>query len=125
MTNKSELQTMPEAVHSCLAELLVAYDFSDAAESSLQYAVTLANQSGSLIHLIGVQTPADYASALDAGPLAMATSQRDLQSGLQNIEERLRAEGVWSDSVRRIGNISDTIEGFALEHIPDLLLLGA
>ena len=55
----------------------------------------------------------------------MEMSQRDLQLGLQEVEARLRAEGIWSDSVRRIGNISDTIEGAIPEHTPDLLLLGA
>ena len=58
-----------------------------------------------------MQSPAEYASALEAGPLAMEMSQRDLQSGLHEVEERLRAEGIGSDSVRRIGNISDTMEG--------------
>ena len=55
----------------------------------------------------------------------MEMSQRDLQLGPQEVEERLRAEGIWSDSVRPIGNISDTIEGAILEHTPDLLMLGA
>jgi nucleotide-binding universal stress UspA family protein len=108
-----------------LKELLVAYDFSAAADSSLKYAVMLSKRFGSFIHLIGVQSPAEYSSALEAGPLAMEMSQRDLQFGLQEVEQRLRAEGIRSDSVRRIGNISDTIEGAILEHTPDLLLLGA
>ena len=116
---------MAESIQYDLKELLVAYDFSAAADSSLKYAVMLSKRFGSFIHLIGVQSPAEYASALEAGPLAMEMSQRDLQFGLQEVEERLRAEGIWSDSVRRIGNISDTIEGAILEHTPDLLLLGA
>ena len=85
----------------------------------------LSKRFGSFIHLIGVQSPAEYSSALEAGPLAMEMSQRDLQFGLQEVEQRLRAEGIRSDSVQRIGNISDTIEGAILEHTPDLLLLGA
>lgn len=108
-----------------LAELLVAYDFSEAADSALKYATMLSKRFGSFIHLIGVQSPADYASALESGPLAMEMSQRDIKFGLQVVEERLRGEGIWCDSVRRIGSISDTIEGAILEHTPDLLLLGA
>ena len=125
MKQNSALPAYAEAVQYDLKELLVAYDFSAAADSSLKYAVMLSKRFGSFIHLIGVQSPAEYASALEAGPLAMEMSQRDLQFGLQEVEERLRAEGISSDSVRRIGNISDTIEGAILEHTPDLLLLGA
>ncbi len=114
-----------EPVHYGLKELLVAYDFSAAADSSLKYAVMLSKRFGSVIHLIGVQSPAEYASALESGPLAVEVSQRDLQFGLEEIEKRLRAEGISCDSVRRIGNVSDTIEGAVLEHTPDLLFLGA
>jgi nucleotide-binding universal stress UspA family protein len=125
MTQNTVLPAYAESIQYDLKELLVAYDFSAAADSSLKYAVMLSKRFGSFIHLIGVQSPAEYARALEAGPLAMEMSQRDLQVGLQEVEERLRSEGIWSDSVRRIGNISDTIEGAILEHTPDLLLLGA
>jgi nucleotide-binding universal stress UspA family protein len=125
MTQRTTSPVYTESVHYNLAELLVAYDFSEAADSSLKYAVMFAKRFGSVIHLIGVQSPADYAGALDAGPHAMEMSQRDLKVGLQGVEERLRAEGIWCDSVRRIGNISDTLEGAVLEHTSDLLLLGA
>lgn len=125
MTQRTTSPVYAESIHYELADLLVAYDFSEAADSSLKYAVMLSKRFGSFVHLIGVQSPADYASALDSGPLAMEMSQRDLQFGLQEVEERLRAEGIWCDSVRRIGNISDTIEGAILEHTPDLFLLGA
>ena len=125
MTQNTVLPAYAESIQYDLKELLVAYDSSAAADSSLKYAVMLSKRFGSFIHLIGVQSPAEYASALEAGPLAMEMSQRDLQFGLQEVEERLRSEGIWSDSVRRIGNISDTIQGATLEHPPDLLLLGA
>ena len=125
MTQSIPFPVYAESIHYDLKELLVAYDFSEAADVSLKYAVMLSKKFGSFIHLIGVQSPAEYASVLDAGPLAMQMSQRDLQSGLKSIEERLRGEGIWSDSVGRIGNVSDTIEGAILERTPDLLLLGA
>lgn len=125
MTQNIPFPLYAECIHYHPKELLVAYDFSEAAESSLKYAVMLSKKFGSFVHLIGVQSPADYASTLEAGPLAMQMSQRVLQSDLKNIEERLRGEGLWSDSVRRIGNVSDTIEGAILERTPDLLLLGA
>ena len=125
MTQSIPFPVYAESIHYDLKELLVAYDFSEAADVSLKYAVMLSRKFGSFIHLIGVQSPAEYASVLEAGPLAMQISQRDLQSGFKSIEERLRREGIWSDSVRRIGNVSDTIEGAILERTPDLLLLGA
>ena len=125
MKQNTTLPVYGESIQYDLKELLVAYDFSAAADSSLKYAVMFSKRFGSFIHLIGVQSPAEYSSALEAGPLAMEMSQRDLQFGLQEVEGRIRAEGIWSDSVRRIGNISDTIEGAILEHTPDLLLLGA
>jgi len=125
MTQNIPFPVYAESIHYALKELLVAYDFSEAADASLKYAVMLSKKFGSFIHLIGVQSPAEYTSALEAGPLAMQMSQRDLQSGLKSLEERLRREGIWSDSVRRIGNVSDTIEGAILERTPDLLLLGA
>jgi nucleotide-binding universal stress UspA family protein len=125
MTQDTVLPDYAESIQFDLKELLVAYDFSAAADSALKYAVMVSKRFGSFIHLIGVQSPAEYSSALEGGPLAMEMSQRDLLFGLQEVGDRLRAEGIWSDSVRRIGNISDTIEGTILEHTPDLLLLGA
>jgi nucleotide-binding universal stress UspA family protein len=125
MTQKSTVPVFADSVHYKLAELTVAYDFSEAAGSCLKYAEMLAKRFGSSIHLLAVQSPAEYASALESGPLAMQTSRRDLQAALLGVQERLQAEGIRSDSARRIGNISDTIEGAILERTPDLLLLGA
>ena len=125
MTQNMPFPVYAESIHYDLKELLVAYDFSEAAETSLKYAVMLSKKFGSFIRLIGVQSPAEYASALEVGAMGMRMYQRDLQSGLKSIEERLREEGIWSDSVRRIGNVSDTVEGAILERTPDLLLLGA
>ena len=87
MTQNIPFPVYAESIHYDLKELLVAYDFSEAADSSLKYAVMLSKKFGSFIHLIGVQSPAEYASALEAGPLAMQLSQRDLQ--------------VWSQRYRR------------------------
>ena len=125
MTQNTTFPVYANSIHYELAELLVAYDFSEASDSALKYAAMLSRRFGSFIHLIGVQSPADYTGALESGPLAVEMSQRDLQFGLQGVEEGLRSQGIWCDSVRRIGNISDTIEGSILEHTPDLLLLGA
>ena len=121
MTQNIMVPAYAEFVHHKFAELLVAYDFSEAADSCLKYAVMFAKHFGSFIHLAGVQSPADYESALESGQLA----QRDLLLDLKELEERLKAQRLWCDSVRRIGNISDTIEGLVLENRADLLLFGA
>jgi nucleotide-binding universal stress UspA family protein len=107
------------------ADLLVAYDFSEAAETALKYAAMLAKRFGSFVHLVGVQNPAEYASSLDAGILGMKQSQHDLEFGLSGVEEGLKAADIPCDSTRRIGNVSDSIEGVVLDHRPDLLLFGA
>ncbi len=125
VAQNTPLPAFAESTHYDLKDLIVAYDFSEAADSALKYAKMLAKRFSSFIHLIGVQSPAEYASALEAGPLAMELAQTDLQFGLKLLQEHLRTEGIWSDSFRRIGNISDTIEGAILERPPDLLLLGA
>ena len=93
MTQNTTFPVYADSIHYELAELLVAYDFSEASDSALKYAAMLSKRFGSFIHLIGVQSPADYAGALESGPLAMEMSQRDLQFGLQGVEERLRGQG--------------------------------
>jgi len=106
-------------------DLLVAYDFSSAADTSLKYAVMLSRQFGSFVHLITVQTPKDYADALEGGSYALETSRRDIQSELSHVEERLKTAGIRSDAIRRIGNVSDNIVGATFELKPDLLMFGA
>jgi nucleotide-binding universal stress UspA family protein len=123
MTQSNAFSEEAELVLCKFGDLIVGYDFSEAAETALKYAVMLAKRFRSFVHLIGVQSPAEYASALDAGSTAM--NQNDLQFGLRGVEEGLQAAGIRSDSRRMIGNVSDSIEGAVLEHPPDLLLFGA
>jgi nucleotide-binding universal stress UspA family protein len=106
-------------------ELLVADDFSSAADTALKYAVMLSKRFGSFVHLVSVQTPKDYADALEGGSYAMETSQRDIQSELAQVKRHLEAAGIQSDANRRIGNVSDSIVGLTLELKPDLLMFGA
>jgi nucleotide-binding universal stress UspA family protein len=85
----------------------------------------LAQRFGSTIHLLTVQTPTEYMNALEAGPYAMAASQRDIQTELSGIAQRLSREGIQSDAVRRVGNVSELVSGYAMELEPDMLLFGA
>jgi nucleotide-binding universal stress UspA family protein len=125
MAQNSAVPALAEPTHYDLNDLLVAYDFSEAADAALKYAKMLAQRFGSFIHLLGVQTPTEYSRALEGGPLAMELSERNLQLGLKLLEEHLRSEGIWSDSLRRIGNVADTVEGSILERRTDLLVIGA
>jgi nucleotide-binding universal stress UspA family protein len=125
VTQATVSSTKAELALCRFADLVVAYDFSEAAETALKYAVMLAKQFQSSVHLVGVQSPADYASALETGLAGMKMSQHDLEFGLKGVEEGLRAAGIRSDSTRRIGNVADTIESLVLERPPDLLLFGA
>lgn len=105
--------------------LLVAYDFSSAADTALKYAVLMSKRFGSFVHLVSVQPPKDYAEALAGGSYAMQTSRRDMQSELSLLRKRLDAAGIQNDAIQRIGNVSDNIVGVALELKPDLLMFGA
>jgi nucleotide-binding universal stress UspA family protein len=120
MTQHNTLTIQAESVHYKFANLLVAYDFSEAAKSALKYAIMLTKCFGASIQLISVQSPADNAS-----PAAMKMTQHDFQDGLNGVEEELRTAGIRCNSVRRMGSVSDSIRGAMLENTPDLLLLGA
>lgn len=108
-----------------LKEFLIAYDFSDAAETCLRYAILLSKRFGSYVHLVNIQNPRDYASLLDSGPEAMELSLREAQADLSGVRERLRQEGIESDAARRIGNPADVLGAAILASRPDLLFLGA
>lgn len=114
-----------EAIDCSFEDLLVAYDFSVAADTSLKYAVMLARHFRSSIRLISVLGPDDYARGLEGGLRAMEISERDLRSDLCAIQRRLRIEGIDCDAVRLAGNVSDVVGNIILEHRPGLLLLGA
>ena len=57
MKQNTALPAYAESIQYDLKELLVAYDFSAAADSSLKYAVMLSKRFGSFIHLIGSSEP--------------------------------------------------------------------
>jgi nucleotide-binding universal stress UspA family protein len=125
MTQTSYLPTEADLVSYKFADLVVAYDFSEAAESALKYAAWLAKRFGSFIHLVGVQSPADHAGSIDGSLLGMKMAQNNLKFGLKGVEQGLQAVGIRCDSIWKIGNVADSIEGVVLENPPDLLLFGA
>jgi nucleotide-binding universal stress UspA family protein len=125
VTQPVELPELTTVVDHGFTDLLVAYDFSAAAETALKYAAELSHHFGSTIHLISVETPAEYARTMGAEPRVRDHVQHDSQFRLQRIEKHLRARGMQCDSVHRIGEVPDIVEGATLEGKTDLLLLGA
>lgn len=125
MTQAIELPEFTTVVEHGFTDLLVAYDFSAAAAAALDYAAELSNHFGSTIHLISVETPAEYARTMGAEPRVRDHVQHDSEYRLRRIEKHLRARGIRCDSVHRIGEVPDIVEGATLEGKTDLLLLGA
>jgi hypothetical protein len=68
-----------------LRTLLVAENFSSASDSALKYAVMFAKRFGSHIHLIRVQTPTDFAEALEGGSYAMKISEDNTRTSLGRV----------------------------------------
>lgn len=105
--------------------LIVAYDSSNFSRTSLEYAALLSKQFGSKIHLISVQNPTEYAQVLEEGPYARNKSKNEAQIDVQQIEKQLKENGIQSDSVQRVGNVSDNLWEYTNKLKPDLLLFGA
>jgi len=125
VTQAVELPALKTVVDHGFTDLLVAYDFSAAAAAALEYAAELSHHFGSTIHLISVETPAEYARIMDAEPRVRDHVQHDSEYRLRHIEKHLRARGIQCDLVHRIGEVPDILEGATLEGKTDLLLLGA
>ena len=68
MTRTAALPELTTTVDSAFSDLLVAYDFSAAAETALQYAAELSKHLGSTVHLISIETPAEYTRIMATEP---------------------------------------------------------
>jgi nucleotide-binding universal stress UspA family protein len=120
------LQAKPTAVPTdSFAELLVAYDFSKAAATALDYAEELSRHFGSTVHLINIETPEEHAKIMRTEPRVREHAGQDVKRAFMNIETRLCAKGISCDSTLRVGNVPSVLEGAILESEPDLLALGA
>jgi nucleotide-binding universal stress UspA family protein len=125
VTHAAVLPEFTNVVDHDFTDLLVAYDFSAAAGTALEYAAELAHHFGSTIHLISVETPAEHTRVMNTEPRVREHVHDDVQRAFENIEKHLRAKGISCDSAHRIGEVSDILEGATLEGKTDLLLLGA
>lgn len=125
MTHAAVLPEFINIVDHGFTNLLVAYDFSAAAGTALEYATELSHHFGSTIHLLSVETPAEHAQLMNKEPRVKEHIHDDVQRAFGNIEKHLRAQGIPCDSAHRVGEVSDILEGAILEGKTDLLLLGA
>jgi nucleotide-binding universal stress UspA family protein len=125
VTHAAALPELMTTVDQGFTDFLVAYDFSAAAETALKYAAELSSHLGSTIHLISVETPAEYSRIMCSEPRVREHVHDDVRRAFDNIEKRLRAKGIPCDSAHRVGDVSDVLEGATLEGKTDLLLLGA
>ena len=125
MTHTAAFPELTNAVDHGFTDLLVAYDFSAAAETALEYAAELSHHCGSTIHLISIETPPEHIRVMNTEPRVREHVHDDVQRAFEHIEKRLWAKGIPCDSAHRIGEVSDTLEGAILEGKTDLLLLGA
>ena len=125
MTHAVELHELTTGLNHAFTDLLVAYDFSAAAGAALEYAVELSKHLGSTVHLISVETPAEYTRIMATEPRVREHVQEEVRCAFDHIEKRLRAKGVSCNSAHRVGDVSDVLEAVTLESKTDLLLLGA
>ncbi len=104
--------------------LLVAYDASEASETALQYAIAVAHGFGSVVTVVSVLPPSDLAIEMEGG-FGRWQGHQQMIEDLQQVGNRLTAQGVRNRTVRRAGAVADVLVQLAAEQKADLLLLGA
>jgi nucleotide-binding universal stress UspA family protein len=104
--------------------LLVAYDASEASETALQYAMAVAHRFGSVVTVVSVLPPSDLAIEMEGG-FGRWHAHEQIIDDLQQVGDRLTAEGVRNRTVHRAGAVGDVLVQLASDEKADLLLLGA
>ena len=104
--------------------LLVAYDASEASETALQYAITLAHNFGSVVIVVSVLPPSDFAIEMEGG-FGRWQAHRQTIEDLEEVGKRVTAQGIRNRVVHRAGAVADVLVQLAAENKADLLLLGA
>lgn len=125
MTQTAVLPEPAAIVDQGVTDLLVAYDFSAAAATALEYAAELARRFGSKIHVISVETPAEHTRVMSTEPRVREHVREDLERAFDHIEKRLCTRGIPCRLTHRVGEVPEILEGATLEGKTDLLLLGA
>jgi nucleotide-binding universal stress UspA family protein len=106
-------------------DLLVAYDFSAAAATALEYAEELSRHFRSTVHLLSIETPDEHARIMSTDPRVREHVHQEVRRAFSHIETRLRTKGIPCNSTFRVGEVSSVLEGTTLECKTDLVILGA
>lgn len=124
MSQSSVVGFTKEAPELLFQNILVAYDFSEASETALRHAVSLARTLGGFVNVVSVQSGTDYAAEMESGS-ARKEAHRQLTDDLQSLGQRLTAQGIRNRVTSRAGAVADVLVQLAAEHKADLLVLGA
>jgi nucleotide-binding universal stress UspA family protein len=120
--------TVPELVHDPLEVILVATDFSDTANLTLERALDIARGHGSeiiLLHVMQAEMPTVVASEMIVVPPDYEGMLRDASSqGLRSAGGRVRAAGVRVREVLEQGPPARTIAACADAIGVDLIMVG-
>jgi nucleotide-binding universal stress UspA family protein len=107
-----------------LRTLLVAYDFSEPAETALRYAIDLSHRFGSMVAVIHVQSAAEFAEEMESG-LSTGERRKEIEREMESVRRRLTDQKVENRVFHRTGVSADVLVREAAELHADLVLLGA
>src|ERR1700757_5146685 len=93
MSQSSVVSFTKEASELLFQNILIAYDFSEASETALRHAVSLARTLGGSVNVVSVQSATDYAAEMESGS-ARKEAHRQLTDDLQSLGQRLTAQGI-------------------------------
>ena len=114
-----------EPTEQFFQNLLVAYDSSEASKAALQYAMAFAQTFNSLVTVVFVQPPSDFAVAIEGGFSRMKESYRQIADELELVAQNLSAQGIRNRVMQRTGTVADVLVQLAAADQADLLFLGA
>jgi len=114
-----------ESAQELFQSLLVAYDASEASETALQYAISLARIFNSLVTVAYIQSPSEFSDAMVDGLTHLKESHHEIAEQLQSIAQGLNSKGIRNQVMQRAGTVADVLVQLAAESGTDLLLLGA
>lgn len=118
---------MLERPNMKINQILVPTDFSENAQSAMDYAVALAKQCSAKVHLLHSPVVPTYLLmdlSYSPGPEAVTRILNDSQQALDAQAERLADAGVEHFTAIREGTAHEVIRDYAKEHDVDLVVMG-
>ncbi|MES2390301.1 MAG: universal stress protein [Acidobacteriota bacterium] len=121
----SELSDTNDAsVLSTLKTLLVPYDFFEASDAALSWAIEIAEVFDSKIIVLCIENPNRLGDRMEGDPKS-AQARRDAQESLQGLQRRLEHADVRCDVIQRTGVTGDILVQEVSDQRADLVLMGA